>query len=167
MDKQQAITDVTNWIVDFVEKPNPMLAGWPPCPYARRARLDNTVDIRVGYVPYTDLVRLSYKGLGDKSVLIFIYDAAAVDRQSFFEDIRDANEEHLLNCDIIALEDHPDAPEFVNGVCMNQGQYALAICQRLSELNDRARDLAKKDFYHGWSEQYLQDLFQYRQDPRS
>jgi hypothetical protein len=33
-----------SWIENFVEVPHPALGGWPPCPYARKARLDRDYD---------------------------------------------------------------------------------------------------------------------------
>ena len=56
--------------------------------------------------------------------------------------------------------------EMVNGVCMNQGTYALALVQSLSDLNVKAQQMATKGFYDSWPEDYLQQLFQHRQDPR-
>jgi hypothetical protein len=50
---------------------------------------------------------------------------------------------------------------------MNQGTYALALVQSLSDLNAKAQQMANRGFYHNWPEQYLQSLFQHRQDPRS
>ena len=67
---------------------------------------------------------------------------------------------------MLALEDHPSDVENVNGVIMNQGQYALALVQCLSDLNTKAQQMASKGFYHNWPEEYLQGLFQHRQDPR-
>jgi len=55
----------------------------------------------------------------------------------------------------------------VNGICMNQGQYALSILQPLADLNARAKTMEKKGFYHAWPEPYLEQLFQHRADPRS
>jgi hypothetical protein len=78
-----------------------------------------------------------------------------------------ANKEVLLPRDMLALEDHPDDVEMVNGVCMNQGTYALALVQGLSDLNAKAEVMANKGFYHTWPEEYLQALFQHRQDPRT
>jgi len=73
----------------------------------------------------------------------------------------------LLSADLLALEDHPHDVEIVNGVCMNQGTYALALVQSVSDLNAKARLMASKGFYHTWPENYLQALFQHRQDPRT
>jgi hypothetical protein len=68
---------------------------------------------------------------------------------------------------MLALEDHPDDVEIVNGVCMNQGTYAMALVQSLSDLNQRAAQMATKGFYNTWSEPYLEALFQHRRDPRT
>jgi hypothetical protein len=50
---------------------------------------------------------------------------------------------------------------------MNQGTYALALVQNLTDLNSKAQQMAQKGFYDTWPEDYLQELFQHRQDPRS
>jgi len=57
--------------------------------------------------------------------------------------------------------------EIVNGICMNQGTYALALVQSLSDLNVKARLMATKGFYDSWPEDYLTALFQHREDPRT
>jgi hypothetical protein len=50
---------------------------------------------------------------------------------------------------------------------MNQGTYALALVQSLSDLNNKAKIMAAKGFYDSWPEDYLQALFQHRKDPRT
>ena len=71
-----------------------------------------------------------------------------------------------MSKDIIVLDDHPDDIEEVNGVVMNQGKYALAMIQCLSDLNEKAKLVAKKGFYDKWPEEYLQMIFKHREDPR-
>jgi hypothetical protein len=116
--------------------------------------------------PYFDLVNLARDGLGGKSVVIFAYDPAKWPYEQFAFSLKAANQNYLLKQDILALEDHPADPEIVNGVSMNQGTYAMAMCQSVSDLNVRARHMATKGFYDTWPEEYLQALFQHRQDPR-
>ena len=65
--------DIEQWITNFVEVPHPALGGWPPCPYAKKARLERDFDVRLGMDPYFDLVNLSRDGLGGKSVVIYAY----------------------------------------------------------------------------------------------
>lgn len=159
--------DIEQWIIDFVEVPHPALGGWAPCPYARKARLDRDFTVRVGINPYFDLLNVARDGLGGKSVLIIAYNPAEFFYSQFTSDIKAANEEALLRNNLLALEDHPGDPEIVNGVSMNQGTYALALVQSLSDLNEKAQLVAKKGFYDTWPEEYLQALFTHRKDPRA
>jgi hypothetical protein len=99
--------------------------------------------------------------------VIYAYDPAEWTREIFTPRLEAANQDFLLAADLIVLGDHPSDPEIVNGVSMNQGTYALAMCQSLSDLDVKARIMANKGFYHGWPEEYLQQLFEHRQDPRT
>ena len=159
--------DIERWIETFVEVPHPALGGWAPCPYARKARLDRDFAVRVGVNPYFDLLNVARDGLGGKSVLIIAYDPNEFFYAQFTSDIKAANEEALLRNNLLALEDHPGDAEIVNGVSMNQGTYALALVQSLSDLNEKAQLVAKKGFYDTWPEDYLQALFTHRIDPRA
>jgi hypothetical protein len=157
--------DVERWMANFVEVPHPALGGWAPCPYARRARLDRDFEVRLGVNPYFDLKVVSQTGI-TKSVVIFVYESTAYSYKHFHAHIDSANQEFLLAQDLLALEDHPGAPEIVNGVVMNQGTYALVLVQSLTDLDQKAQLIAHKGFYNTWPADYLQELFQYRQDPR-
>ena len=159
-------SDIERWIETFVEVPHPALGGWAPCPYARKARLDRDFTVRVGVNPYFDLLNVARDGLGGKSVLILAYDPDEFFYSQFTSDIKAANEETLLRNNLLALEDHPGDPEIVNGVSMNQGAYALVLVQSLSDLNEKAQLVANKGFYATWPEEYLQQLFTHRIDPR-
>ena len=157
--------DIEYWIANFVEVPHPALGNWAPCPYARRARLDKDYTVRIGVNPYFDLLNVAKDGLGSKSVLILAYDPNEFFYAQFNSDIRAANEEVLVRNNLIALEDHPGDNEIVNGVSMNQGKYALAMIQSLSDLNEKAQLVARKGFYDTWPADYLKVLFEHRQDP--
>ena len=164
MDFEQAKSDVIQWITEFVEQPHPALGGWPPCPHARRARLDGSLDIRAGLAdPYTDLRSVD---LGRFEVIAYLYDPKEFDAAEFEQQIQSANTAFLVPKNMIALADHPAAPENVNGVTMNQGQWAIAFVQSLSKLDAVARALADRGYYHGWPEDYLTTLFEFRKDPR-
>jgi hypothetical protein len=158
--------DIENWIVNFVEVPHPALGGFPPCPYARSARLKHSYQVFLGTDPYYDLKHRARHGIGLSEVIIYAYDPTEWSHELFASSLDQANREFLLSADLLALEDHPHDVEIVNGVCMNQGTYALALVQSVSDLNAKAKIMASKGFYHTWPEQYLQDLFQHRTDPR-
>ena len=166
MNIEQVKKDIESWIENFVEVPHPSLGGFAPCPYARQARLKKSYEIYLGTDPYYDLKNRARWGMDNREVIIYAYDAVEWPHRLFADSINSANTEHLLRNDLLALEDHPADVENVNGVIMNQGTYALALVQCLSDLNARAKQMAVKGFYHNWPEEYLQGLFHHRQDPR-
>lgn len=167
MDIEQVRADIAHWIENFVEVPHPALGGFPPCPYARSARLKNSYAVFLGIDPYYDLKFRGRQGMGGKEVIIYVYDPQEWNHDMLAGSIDLVNREVLLPRDLLALEDHPDDVENVNGVIMNQGKYALALLQSLGDLNAKARIMAQKGFYDSWPEDYLQALFQHRQDPRN
>jgi hypothetical protein len=158
--------DIEQWIINFVEVKNPALGGWPPCPYARKARLERDFEVRLGLAPIHDMVKISKQGLGGKSVIIVAYERTDYTHNEFSQALDIANREFLLPNDLLALEDHPDDIELVNDVIMNHGKYTLALVQSLSDLNAKAKTMADKGFYDSWPDDYLQALFQHRVDPR-
>lgn len=166
MDLEQVKKDIELWITNFLEVPHPALGGFSPCPYARSARVKKSYAVYLGMDPYYDLKIRGRQGMGDKEVVIYVYDPKEWSHDMLAGSIELVNNEVLLPRDMLALEDHPDDIEMVNGVCMNQGTYAMALVQSLSDLNAKAKLMASKGFYHTWPEDYLQALFQHRQDPR-
>ncbi len=165
MNFEQAQRDITNWVTGFVERPNAALKGWPPCPYARKARLDGQFEIRQGQVdPYTDLM---HADMGERMVIAYVYDAKILDAQQFNQQVEAVNQGFLISRNIIALADHPDSPEEIKGVLMNQGTWAIAFIQPLDKLDHFARLIAGQGYYEDWPEDYLQELFKGRTDPRS
>jgi hypothetical protein len=166
MELEQVSQDIKHWLETFVEQPHPALGGWPPCPYARQARLNNEYEVRIGVNPLLDLAQLALFGLGDKKVIVLAYNPKVWNYTDFHSALEQANTEFLLAKDIIVLEDHPADQEIVNGVCMNQGTYALALVQSVSDLNEKAQLMARQGFYNAWPEEYLQALFKHRKDPR-
>jgi len=166
MDIEQVKTDINCWIEEFLEVPNPALGGWSPCPYARRARLDNAYEVRLGQDVYWDLAPLSWKGIDPWQVVVYVYNANTVDPEKFVQAVDLANRHYMVPYNLIALLDHPALPETVNGVSMNQGTYALVLVQSLPDLDQKAAAMGCKGFYDTWPDTYLKELFQHRKDPR-
>lgn len=158
--------DIKNWIEDFLEVGHPNLGGRSPCPFAKSARLKNSYEVRLGTEVYSDLMDVGRQGLGDKEVVIYAYPREFYTPNEFQELVDEVNLGFLIPVDLIALDDHPDYIEEVNGVQFNQGQYTLALVQRLSDLNKKSQAIAEQGFYDSWPEEYLADLFKHREDPR-
>ena len=146
------------WLEEFVEVPHPSLGGWPPCPFARQARLTKNIDIRAGQDPYADCLSLLYYDWS-KEVVIFWYDT--VDPQMFVDDVVRSNDT-LLSKDIVALEDHPDVEEIIATVKMNFGLCPIIVLQNNSKLNSSADQLKEKGYYHTWSQQDIDKIVTWR-----
>ena len=165
MDFNQAQIDLLLWITGFVEQPNAQLQGWPPCPYARRARLSGEFEIRQGRVdPYLDLQQVN---MNEKTVVAYVYDPQDFQGEEFNRLVDQVNQDFLVSRDLLALADHPDSPEIVKGVKFNQGTWAVVFVQPLNKLNEFAKMLAGQGYYKDWPEDYLQGLFAHREDPRT
>ena len=104
--------------------------------------------------------------MDNREVIVYAYDPVEWPHKLFASSLDQANQEFLLHADMLVLEDHPGDVEIVNGICMNQGTYALALVQSLSDLDAKAKQMASKGFYDSWPEDYLSALFQHRKDPR-
>ena len=163
MNFEQAKEDILNWIVNFVEQGNPKLGGRSPCPFARRSRLENRLNVLEGCDLFNDITGLIQTWDDSHDVVVFVYDKEKyiVDELSTY--IKQLNTHHALPKDILILEDHPDDPEMVNGVNMNQGQYILVLCQRFSKVNLASAELKEQGYYDLWSKEYYDYVVGWRE----
>jgi hypothetical protein len=148
------------WMEEFVEVPHPRLGGWPPCPFARQARLTKNIDIRAGIDPLTDCLRMEHDDW-NKEVIVFWYDHTKFPPEAFVADVEQANRA-LLKKDIVALEDHPLTDEIISGVKMNFGYCAIIVLQKNSKLNQAADQLREKGYYHTWTQEDLDKIVSWR-----
>jgi len=158
LDQSTVESSLLKWMEEFVEKPHPSLGGWPPCPFARQARLSNNIDIRQGTDPYNDCVSLSDYDWS-KEVVVFWYDD--IGPELFIDLVNRANSV-LLEKDIVALEDHPDTEEVIAGAKMNFGLCPIIVLQKNSKLNVAADQLKEKGYYHSWSQSDLDKIVTWR-----
>ncbi len=162
MDQQQIQQQLEAWLADFVEKPNPMLNGWAPCPYARRARVTNRFDIQ--FADPQDLVTViqaAAKQLHDRDVVAVCVDPGKISAEELEHMVEAQNQ--LLQCqDVLLLEDHPDAVEIINGVHMNFGVCAIVFVQQLSMINAASEQLKNQGYYDCWSPDNLDSVVSWR-----
>jgi len=149
--------DIQKWLDDFVTQPNPLLNGFPPCPYARAAIVD--------YVE-TDHVSNSLEHLlenwNDDIQVVCLYTATENYTPEGLSYIVKEFNKVAMSKDIVALEDHPDDEEDVNGVKMNFGKCIIILVQRLSKINEASETLKKKGYYDVWSQENLDDVVTWR-----
>lgn len=162
MDEIQLRQDLEHWLANFVEQSNPLLNNWPPCPFARQARLNQRIltvfDSPLEIHQYT-------RQLENYEVVVLCFDHnkfSATQIEQFTKHINSI----LIWQDCVVLEDHPDLQEVVNGVKMNFGKCGLMVLQRLSKLNAAADQLREKGYYTTWSKENLEEVVDWRYDIR-
>lgn len=162
MNQTHIKTELDRWLVEFVETNRPELGNWSPCPYARAARLSGMISVKFAAV--TELVaviRESVDILSSKDVVVVCFDHNNISPEHLQEFVQSMNKT-LMPLDYVILEDHPDAPEYVNQVKMNFGLCGLLVLQKLTKLNNASDKLREQGYYDHWDQKALDDVVTWR-----
>lgn len=163
MDQQLITQQLTQWMTDFVEKPNPLLNGWAPCPYARQARVNNKLEI-----VFSEPDRLlatceqNLDKLDDKDIIVVCFDHTTVPVDELVYLVKVYNEDFLMPRNYVVLEDHPQDEEILNGVKMNFGYCGLLLLSKLSVLNEASDQLKANGYYEHWPKENLDNVVAWR-----
>lgn len=149
------------WISDFVSKPNPLLNNFPPCPFAKQAMLEKKIDFEVCEQKINTYLREKAERWTDDVDVCCIF-VPNIDAVNLSVMVEMTNKDYLMPINLLALEDHPDAEENVNGVIMNNGKYPIVLMQRLSKIQNFSKLLKKQGYYDVWSEENLDDVVNWR-----
>lgn len=155
--------DIATWITDWVSVHNEQL-GAVPCPFAKQALITNKID----YATAQDLdgvkglLQLFAMGGIKNDVLIIGLDKTKISAQNLSLLVKDANNTVLMPAGFVALEDHPDDEEYINGVKMNQGTWALVLVQAIDKINQASLILKKQGYYDNWTQEEYDDVVSWR-----
>jgi hypothetical protein len=162
IDQQDIKTKLDQWMIEFVEANNTKLSNWPPCPYARAARLSGLIEVKIATVSeFLQVIRESTEMLASKEVVVVCFDHETISPEHLQEFVQSINRT-LMPDDYVILEDHPHKPEYINGVKMNFGHCGLLLIQRLSKLNNAADRLRAQGYYNTWESTALDDVVSWR-----
>lgn len=151
---------IHSWIQRSLSVDNELLGGWAPCPYAHMARW--RVDSGTWDIDH-DLMDLAESWNDQFDVAILVYDSRAINSRYLSESVDRANYDFLAPLNLIALEDHPDTPESVNGVIFNNQLLALIMVQRYDKLARATKMLQRTDYYDRWPRDYYDQVVGYRE----
>ena len=154
---------LTDWMVDFVEKPHSDLDNWSPCPYARQARINQQIKIvHSDHEKLLDTVEQVLPELEQKEVVVVCFDHTKISAQDLEKLIKVYNQQVLMARNYVILEDHPDAEELINGVHMNFGHCGLLVIQKLDQLTTASEQLKSKGYYDTWNQSELDQVVTWR-----
>lgn len=163
------IDEIKKWVEDFVSVHNDEL-GTVPCPFAKKAMFDNTIEYKefnnsgVSSLRHQLYELVNSEWNDTNEVLVLYAETSAMSPDELSSTVLQFNNtcKHL-DLDLVALEDHPDDTETVNNVTMNFGKGILVLIQRLSKLNRASKILKKQGYYDNWSEENYNDVVGWRE----
>lgn len=162
IDQDAIKQSLDQWMVEFVEANHPALNNWSPCPYARAARLSGMIDtVFADVTEFVEVVNQSLATLEHRDVVVVCFDHTTINPVDLQEFVQNMNRT-LMPRDYVILEDHPHAPEYVNGVKMNFGKCGLLVIQRLSKLNSAADKLKSQGYYDTWDQEAVDQVVRWR-----
>jgi hypothetical protein len=109
-----------------------------------------------------DLITVTESWTGEWDVVILAYDPRTENPQQFAHSVDQANYNLLAPLNLVALEDHPESVESVNGVIFNNQIFALIMIQSYDKLAAATRMLKRTDYYDRWPKDYYQRVVGFR-----
>ena len=156
------IEDIKKWIENFVSVHNETI-GHVPCPFAKQAMLKERINyVSGGKHTITPLLDSLADSWDDKYEVVVVYADKDELTPNELKTIVDDFNRFARDKDVVALEDHPNDPEILNGVSMNFGKAILILVQRLSKLNKASDILKKKGYYDNWPKDNYDDVVSWR-----
>lgn len=163
------VEEIKQWVEDFVSVKHKTL-NIIPCPFAKQALINDTIIYREFVNEGVESLRHQLYELANsewddtKEVLVLYANTNTMSSDDTSSCVLQFNNtcKHR-GVDLVALEDHPDDPEVLNGVEMNFGKAILVLVQRLSKLNKASAILKKRGYYDNWPEENYNDVVKWRE----
>ena len=146
---------LNQWIVDFLDKPEPLLNNLSPCPYARSAKI-----LFVETTDYAQSVNQCVDTWNNKyDVVCFV--CGEVDPEKFALDVRCLND-YCMPYGFVCLEDHKDIPEPLYHLDFRNGRYNIILVQKLEKINDASKKLMTAGYYKNWTTNLYNNVVAWR-----
>ncbi len=150
---------LSTWILNFLSAPQEILSGYPPCPYARKALIENKIKF-LSSSDYSNVI-LEEVATWNESVDVLLVECGNVDKDQFVNQVIDINNT-ITSKGFVALEDHIDIEEPLDTLDFRNGKYNIILVQRLSKINSASESLKKIGYYNNWSKDMLDSVVSWR-----
>jgi len=159
--------DIQNWAIEHVEKPRD---GFPICPYAKQARLQNQVTIEE-VESERFLERLCELAGGfnntDKKLSIIACGDMKVTPDTLYDYVHALNHVYVpLNTYLMASYPDDEDEPFLSGDWEPVNEFFMVLIQPFKELETASAALSKIGYYNNWSREYYADTVKLRQSYR-
>jgi len=159
--------DILSWSKDFLEIPNKHLNNFPVCPYAKKTRLDNHINIVEHNDPSTYLEAIIKEADNFKGKISIV---ACSDLSITADELADYI--HALNYvyvprDVYLMASHPEdfdeEIDFLQDTAWeSHNDFLMVLIQSFDELEEASTSLKKIGYYDNWNEDYFSGTVEQR-----
>jgi hypothetical protein len=159
--------DILSWSKDFLEIPNKHLNNFPVCPYAKKTRLDNHINIVEHNDPSTYLEAVIKEADNFKGKISIV---ACSDLSITADELADYI--HALNYvyvprDVYLMASHPEdfdeEIDFLQDTAWeSHNDFLMVLIQSFDELEEASTSLKKIGYYDNWNEDYFSGTVEQR-----
>lgn len=168
-DHAEIVREFTQHIIDFVEQPHPTFGNLPVCPFARKARLENKIELTVMELTRAGILALvpSFLAKAELDMLMCVDSRKdGLSSPEIYRLVAELNRE-LPAMNLMALGGHPQDPFKIDDVYTRRDPYPNVQLLRL-DVGERAhQSLKNSPYYDRWTESNLRDVTVSAPDRRS
>lgn len=152
-----SLENILSYMTQFLEQPHPVFANLPPCPYARKERLDNKILFQETTIttdgPSAELLEdIRNFDADSKWTTMLIYASTQqVNVQECYTFARTITDT-LQSMDILAIPLHPDDPFEIQGIRTRQVPCVMMLIQRRAFLSAAKEKLLNTKYYTNWTD---------------
>ena len=160
--------DIISWSKDFLEIPNKHLNNFPVCPYAKKTRLDNHINITEHHDSSTYLEAVIKEANNFKGKISIV---ACSDLSITADELADYI--HALNYvyvpkDVYLMASHPEdfdeEIDFLQDTTWeSHNDFMMVLIQPFDELEEASKSLKKIGYYNNWDDDYFNGTVKKRQ----
>lgn len=159
----RVISEMIQYIQEFIEVPHPTFGNLPVCPFARKARLDRAIMFRVYPFAERDLeedaklmemIEIFDRDETSEILLIIHPDRDRLslsELQQFVEDLT----RKLVSFDLVGFGGHPRDRFNIQGVYTRQSPYSHLAIQSTQQLKQVTPKLRNSGYYDNWTPENL------------
>lgn len=148
MSRADIMTSITNYIIKFVETSHPTFKNMPVCPFAKKARINNTINyqfVQLNHIEtYIDRITQFKKHIDKKEVLFLLGESPITNQE--IETITDILTE-LYGNELQLFAFHPESQFEMEGLFTRRMPSPGIIVQRNTDVEIREKALKKTKYY--------------------
>ena len=165
--------DVRLWSKHYLEIPNKHLGGYPACPFAKMAWLQDKVQIEIKpkFLPYKKELNdhIYTLDFAVKEILIFCDPFYSYTPNQFHQITEEYNDKYnKINMYFMSFHPHNPAttedqaflvePEGHAPAITSDLKYSMMLVQKFSQLQEASDKLHKQGYYKKWPREYYEDI---------